>query len=461
MYNWDGELANLKKEIRELKEENKKLKKELGKEREEKQDLLKKIEKIQREFEEYKARHPETVGVKHGKPYIIKSQNTSQTPKKPGAKKGHKAHFRPIPKHIDNVCHVPVFVCPICKSTDLSDDVQETRERMIEDIVIPKPIVTKYTIDRRYCRDCKKIVETPVTAALPGARLGIRVMLVVVWLKIKLRLTEEAIPELLEKLFGIKISEGEVIHILSQVADAFGPYYEQLLQEIRKAPARYIDETSWRINGQNVWLWAFVTRGETLYKIASSRSHEVPLEVLGEKHNGVDIHDRFSAYEALARKTGNPQQVSWSHIINDSKELAQFYGEEGVRIHQTLKKIYNQAKTFDHKGTKTDIGRILQELTNELDRPYKSHRCNKFVEYLLKDKNNLFEFVKNPDVDGTNNAAERAIRPVVIARKISGGNRSAKGAEVYEILHSIIQTLHLNGQNLIDHGASILLTSHG
>ena len=42
-----------------------------------------------------------------------------------------------------------------------------------------------------------------------------------------------------------------------------------------------MDETSWRENGKTVWMWAFVVKGVTLYKIAHSRGHEVPLEVLG------------------------------------------------------------------------------------------------------------------------------------------------------------------------------------
>ncbi|MCD6236610.1 MAG: transposase [Thermoplasmata archaeon] len=80
---------------------------------------------------------------------------------------------------------------------------------------------------------------------------GLRTMLVVVWFKIHLRMTEEAIPQVLHRLFGLKISEGEVICILDQVARAFGPYYQDLIDDIREASARNIDETGWRINGMN------------------------------------------------------------------------------------------------------------------------------------------------------------------------------------------------------------------
>lgn len=436
----------VKQYIQKLEQKNRELKEEL--------------ERLKEKFEEYKKRHPPNTGVKNDKPYSFKSSTRSQTMRKLGAKKGHKPYFRTMPKQIDEVRRIPVVVCPECGGTELSR-VQEIRERTYEDMPICRPIAIRLEIERRYCRTCKKIVEVPVTYVLPGARLSLRIMLIVTWFKIKLRMTEKAIPEVLYQLFGLKICEGEVIHILSQVAKAFAPYYEQLIRDIRNAPSRYIDETTWRINGENVYLWAFVNKWEAVYKIAASRGHEVPLGVLGKKHNGVDIHDRFSAYRTLARKTKNPQQDCWTHIINNAEELAKFYGEEGEHIHQVLKKTYASAKAHDHKGTDEDIEKLFQDMKYGLNIPYKSHHCHKFVVNLLKEKDNLFEFVKNPHVDGTNNMAERAVRPPVVARKISGGNKSVEGSKNYEILLSVVQTLHQNGKNLVEHGHDILLTSHG
>lgn len=438
---------NLKQYIQKLEQRIKKLEAEL--------------QKIKTDFEEYKKRHPPNVGVKSGKPYAFKSSNQSTTPKKPGAKQGHTPYFRPMPDHIDEVQYISVVRCPDCGGTELSEKVQETRIRTYEDIPVQKSVVIQLQIERRYCRTCKKLVETPVTSVLPKARLSLRVMLIVVWFKIRYRMTEEAIPEVLETLFGIHLSEGEVIHILNQVAKAFGPYYQGLIQEIRTAEARNVDETFWRINGENANLWVFVNKATTLYKIAFSRGHEVPLEVLGKKHNGVDIHDRFSAYKTLAKKTKNPQQDCWTHILNNAEELKSFYCEEGTNIHQELQAIYHTAKTYNHQGTDTDINNLFNHMNTKLNQPYKSTHCHRFVMNLIQEKDNLFEFVKNPYVDGTNNLAERAIRPPVVARKISGGNRSINGAHNYEILLSVTQTLHQNGQNIIDHGPDILLTSHG
>ena len=440
-------IRKLEQRIKELEQENRELRGEL--------------KKLKEGFEEYKKRHPPNTGVKNGKPYFFKSSNRSKIQKKPGARKGHKPYFRPMPKHIDEVRHIPIEVCPECGGTDLSKRVQVVRTRTYEDIPVYRPIAIRLEIERRYCRTCKKLVETQVPWVLPGARLGLRTMLIVVWFKIHLRMIEEAIPQVLEELFGLKICEGEVIYILHQVARAFGPHYQQLIQDIRNAQSRNIDETSWRINGENAQLWAFVSKGETLYKIASSQSHKVPLKVIGKKHKDVDGHDRFSAYKTLARKTKNPQQYCWAHIIKNAEELAHFYGGEGEHILQVVKKTYEDAKAYGHGGTDRDIHKLFQTMSKELNRPYKSQHCHKFVVNLLDEKDNLFEFVKNPHVDGTNNAAERALRPSVVARKISGGNRSMKGARTYEVLLSVTRTLYQNGKNLVEHGPEILLTSYG
>lgn len=138
-------------------------------------ELETKLQRIKTDFEEYKKRHPPNVGMKNGKPYAFKSSNQSQTPKKPGAKQGHKPYFRPMPNHIDYVRQVPVFVCPECSGTQLSVKIQETRKRTYEDIPVCTPVVIRLEIERRYCRACQKLVETQVTEVLPGARLSLRV----------------------------------------------------------------------------------------------------------------------------------------------------------------------------------------------------------------------------------------------------------------------------------------------
>lgn len=434
-------------------------------------ELTSEIAALKAQFKEYQLRHPQHVGIKSGKAYEVKppiphDMGSTQTDgslkkaRKPGGQPGHKGHARKKPEQVTISEIVDVLACPHCGNPDLSR-VQQTRTRTIEDIPIPRPFVTEYTIYGRYCNFCKKVVEEPIVTALPRAKLGLNLMLVVVWLKIGIRLTEAAIPQILEQLCGIRISEGEVSHICTLITKEFGEYYDRLEVEVREATARYIDETSWRQSGDNLWLWAFVTKGVALYKIAKGRDHTVPLDVLGESPKGIDVHDRFRAYDKLETLTGNrPQQLCWFHILGDSKDLAEIYEDEGMNLHTGLKDIFDEANAFEHSGSKEDVERLNEKLGCVLEQEFNNLKCKKFAKSILKHRNKLFLFVTNPDVDGTNNRAERAIRAHVVYRKISGGTRSPEGTKRYAVLGSVIQTLKMNGHNFITHGLEIIQTSH-
>ena len=60
---------------------------------------------------------------------------------------------------------------------------------------------------------------------------------------------------------------------------------------------------------------------------------------------------------------------------------------------------------------------------------------------------------------GTNNAAERALRPAVVARKISGGSRSEKGARATAVLLSVLRTAMQQGCPLFE-ALKTLLRAH-
>jgi len=414
-----------------------------------------KIEKLEKELEEYRKRHPATVGVKNGKSYEIREQSVtvSESPggekRKPGAQMGHKGHFRRTPKITERV-HVKqdAFTCPECSSKLVRKGI---RTRVIEDIpdIIPQTI--QYRIQRLYCKKCRRIYEPDMPEALPNARLSIRTMLIAAYLKTGMRMSLESVSTTMKEIFGIRISEGEIQQILYQLSDSLGHEYNNLLETIRKAPSRHMDTTSWRQNGINRALWVFVTRGEAIFHVANSNNHEVAMEMLGE-HSGTDIHDRFSAFDTLASKSHNQQQFCWSHIICDAKELESFYGQEGARIKKHLQQIYKEAKSFHGKGSAEDVDDLHHKLVFLLDTDYEHDRSRKFVENLLKRKKEwLFRFVVDPEVEPTNNRAERALRPAVIYRKTLGGSRSDRGSEAYERLHSIFYTEKIRKESIIKH----------
>lgn len=420
--------------------------------RKENDSLRNALDKLRKEFEDYKVRHPATVGMKNGKPYFYQESKPPETDsrekvkKRPGARMGHKGYHRQLPDHIDEERVATLSSCPECGS-DLGDPV-EIRTRIIEDVPPVRPVVIRYSIRRYYCSRCRKNVEPEIGDALPGASLSLRTMLIAAYMKTAERLPAARVSEIMGELFALPVSRGEIMNIVRLLSRHLGSRYRNLVRRIRRAKARYVDETSWRIDGENRYMWAFITESEALY-VPGPRSHEVPLRVLG-KHDGIDMHDGFSAYEKLASITHNRQAWCWSHMIKDAEELIQYHGPEGRYILSTLKHAYDRARDLRKIPPGEITGKMLEDLYCDflkIDVPYESKKCSGFVRNLLKRKrDDLFRFVIDRSVDPTNNRAERGIRPIVTYRKVSGGSRSGKGARDFARIYSILESDRKKGK---------------
>ena len=393
----------------------------------------------------------------------MKIKASSKKKAKPsGAPKGHKGYTRHIPERIDKIKVVNPKRCPHC-NTKLSKT-QEIRHRYVTDIkIVSKVITTKYLIHRKYCPKCKKIVEKEIKDALPHARFGLALMLLIMYLRLALRLPGNKVRDYLMDVYNLKISEGEIVHILKQLVAVFGDYYAHLEKLIKLARVKHTDLTSWRINGRNYFAWVFIACGVVLYKIRKRSNHKVPLTVFGKKQkNAVLVVDRHSAFRTLAEKAGFLLQLCWSHILEDANELAREFGAEGRYVKRKLKEVYELATGLDHKGTPEIVEQLKGEIYQLTQRHYKHLTVWKFVHNLYyRDVDNLFRFVTDPDIDPTNNISERELRELVIIRKISYGSRSPRGANTTAMLLSIIQTLRLNKKNVLKGLYDILNNASG
>ena len=409
----------LKKRIKELEEELRATKEALNL-------ALKRIEELEKIVKE------------KSKPSFVKEDIKSYH-HKTGQKEGHEGVSRETPEKIDEVKRWDVKECPDC-GTKLSK-IQRKRRRYITDIEV-KTINTEHIICGRYCKNCNKIVEPKVTDALPNARFGLRLMMLVLILKLDCRIPSNKVTSLLSSVFGIKISDGEIYNILKQLSEALGDYYSELEKRIKETLVKNIDETSWRINGKNYWLWIFINKEAALYVVRKRRSSKVPIEILGNQEGKTIISDRYSAYNELAKESGCEQQVCWTHLLRNSKDLAEHYSEAKY-IHKRMKYIYRKAK--ENKISKEDLLNWIDLIAS---RKYRSIEVYKFVKSVCKNhREDLFRFVDNPQIDSTNNLAERGIRTGVVIRKISGGRRSENGAEITGRLLSVLQTAKLQSDN--------------
>ena len=457
-----NEVDKLKKRIQELEEalekervekerladEKERIKKEFEDTKKEFEETEEQLRNTKKEFEEFKAKHSHTVSELR-KALKIKADKQKQS-RPLGLPKGHKGYARHVPERIDRIKALIPKRCPNCNAK-LEGETQEVRSRYVTDInFFLKAKNIRYDIHRKYCRNCKRLVEPEIPNVLPHARLGLNLMLLVMYLKLGLRLPCEKIRDFLLTSYDVKISGGEVIVILKQLAGAFGDYYAYLENLVKLARVKHSDTTGWRINGRNYFAWAFITTGTVLYKIRKRNNHKVGLAFLKKQLGNVLVVDRHSAMRTLAEKAGFLLQFCWAHILQDSKGLARDFGAEGLYVHKRLKEIYALAKGLNHKGSAVMVEQLKGVVFELTQRHYRHITVRRFVNNLYwRDGENLFRFVTDPEIASTNNVSERELRHLVIMRKVSNGSRSQRGAAATAILTSVIQTLRFRKENVL------------
>lgn len=372
-------------------------------------------------------------------PAFVKKEVKEES-KKSGQKEGHEGCSRHKPEKIDEIKEHKLDRCPRCGG--VVSDTQEIRERITTDIEQPKAKNTKHLVHRCYCGNCNKIVEPVIYDALPNSRFGLRLMILILILKLDCRIPSNKITSILDSVFGVKISDGEIYNILNKLSDALGYYHEELVRKIKEALAKHIDETSWRINGKNHWLWIFINKEVALFVVRKRRSSKVPIEVLGNQEGKFVTSDRFCAYDELSKKSKCKQQVCWTHILRNAKDLRE-KSPEARYVYKRLKFIYRMSKK-----RKISNALLLRWIDLIAERDYKSWNVYKFVKSVcVKHREDLFRFRYNKEIEPTNNIAERGLRHAVIIRKISNGSRSEDGAETTARLLSVLQTVKLRTNN--------------
>lgn len=341
--------------------------------------------------------------------------------------------------------------CPDC-GRRLSEGWVHARRQAIE---IPEtPIrVIEHVVIAGWCGACHKryVPKIDLSGQVVGhSRFGVRLMSLVADLATSCRMPHRTIQRVLHGLYGLKISVGEISGILQKVAERGQDAYNELLWEIRGSPMVNADETGWREDGVNGYIWSFSTPSARYLLRDKSRAGEIVTRTLGDEFAGVLVSDFYSGYNAY----GGVKQRCWVHLLRDMKRLREKHPEnQSVATWVArVKSIYEQAKEAV-KGDcdQTRRCKLRQHFEARLLRlalPYRDnkrapqHTLAKRIDSFLGE---LFSFVDCVGVPPDNNAAERAVRPAVIARKVSGGTRSAKGSNTRMILMSLFGTWNLQG----------------
>jgi transposase len=363
----------------------------------------------------------------------------------------------------EEICHHALERCPDC-GRKLAGGWEHRRRQVIE-VVLPRVRVVEHVIFARRCGVCGKRWLPRLTASELGAvgkrRFGVSLQSLVATLHVACRIPMKMIRKLLRELFGLRLSAGEVVALLDGVARAGRKELVRLHDEVRGSPVVCADETGWREDGQNGYLWTFVTPRVRYFLYRKSRSGEVAKEVLGEEFAGVTVSDFYAGYNRLEGK----HQRCWVHLLRDLAELAERNGDrpEVVAWVEAARTLYAEAKAFSHpqERVRARQQRHFAQRLARLARPYaKDPQAPQrtLAQRMLRFLPELFLFVADPQVPPDNNLAERSLRPAVTARKISGGTRSPKGSHTKMALLTLFSTWAAQGKPLLRSCQQLLTT---
>jgi hypothetical protein len=345
--------------------------------------------------------------------------------------------------------------CPDCGAPLGGGSVKRTRE-VIE--VRPGTVeVTEHAVVERGCPGCGRRVVP--TLALGGQvagkqRLGPGLVSLIVTLREEARLPVGVIRRYLETVHGLELSAGAVVAAGRQVAERGQAEVARIRERVRASPVVHADETGWRQDGRNGYVWTFSTPRER-YFAWGGRGKEMVDAALGDAFTGVLVSDFYAAYDHVR----GGKQRCWAHLLRDVHELGERHPAD-ARLRawaDAVHRIYQEAAAFAAAAAGAPARlRTAQQLEARLlglCRPYLGDAaapqrtlCARITKYVAE----LLTFVREPGVPADNNAAERSLRHLVTSRKISGGTRSERGTDTKMALSTLFGTWRARGLNPLD-----------
>jgi len=376
--------------------------------------------------------------------------NPQPAGRRAGRRHGRHGHRQP-PATIDELIDVPLpTACPRCGGS-----LTETRVavQIQEDLPVVRPHVRQFDVHVGCCRRCGSRVQgrhpLQTTDALGAAstHLGPHAVALIVLLNKHLGLSHGKIASWLRDWFGLHVRPSAITHALHRAARQAAPTYDLLREQVRGSPVVSPDETSWKVAGELWWLWAFATATTVVYAIQHGRGFDDAAAILGADFAGVLVRDGWAPYRQFAAAG---HQTCLAHLIRRCREIAKAHPRSGWP--RQVQAVLQDALAVRDRRTAGEIslhgaavarGQLVSEMLDLLSAPGGLAECQRLAAHLTIELPAVFGFLFDPTLDATNWRAEQALRPAVVNRKVSGGNRSARGATTQQVLSSVVQTARL------------------
>jgi transposase len=370
-------------------------------------------------------------------------------PKRPGRKAGGQRACRRPPSRVDENIHVPLpEQCPHCGG---GVEFQRTESQYQEEIV-RKTHVRRFEIAVGCCRGCGRRVQgrhpwqTSDAVGVGAVQLGPEALALAAILNKQMGLSLGHTQQVLAYGFGLRVSCGGLCRALARMARRAAPTYQELVEATQQALVNVADETSWKVGGHLQWMHVAVSAQVTVYAILPGRGYEQSVVLLGASNAGFLVHDGWTPYY---RFTAAYHQSCLYHLLARCQRMAQIASAAAaafpLAVHDLLQtslllRDRYQEGTVSEPGLRIATGRLEAQLDRLLGKHYRNPANCRLANHLAHEQPYLFTFLYCPGLDATNHEAERAIRWMVIARKVWGGNRTWAGAQTQQILVSVLRT---------------------
>lgn len=383
--------------------------------------------------------------------------NCSNSDSKRGPKRGHQGHGRSR-QEPDVTVECRPHRCGRCGAdlTDVSARLLGTSQ------VVELPPIHPVIIEaRRYqvtCPQCAHQEQADYPSGLePQRTFSAGIEALVCYLHHVQHVSYQRLQQLLADLFGLAISQGAVANIIRRAAGKLRPQAQKIRAAIRASPVIGCDETGARVDGRNQWQWVFQTPQASYHLMATSRGSQIIQQVLGEAQPEVWISDCFSAQ---LKAPAQQRQLCLAHQLRNLQ-----YGIDAercsfcYRMQQLLRRALRLDKHRDSllphifAGQITAIEAACDQLLGE---PVSTSNGQRLRKRYVKHRDALFTFLYRSDVPADNNGSERALRKSVVHRKVSGGFRSAWGAQAFATIATVLQTARKHGSHALSTLTSLL-----
>lgn len=419
------------------------------------------VTRLQGQVAELEAERAQLVGEEKGRPpsWVKPSVPARSGPKKERRKRTTNFARKRSDQPTQQIAH-GVETCPTCDCTLLGGWVKRHRE--IIEITLPRVEVIDHLLLARTCPQCGESY-VPTLGVADGVvgqhRLGPRLMAYIATLHEEGRMPVDVIQTHLATIWGLELSSGAIEGVLHAVATRGEGVAAALHAEIRHSAVVHADETGWREDGQNRYVWLIATPTARYLEIGRRNSEHID-DLLGKDFAGTLVTDFYGVYDHFPGE----KQRCWAHLWRDVKDLlAQYPTDRALaRWANQLRRLYHAARDQpDLTPSERTRRRVrLEELVRQLCTPLVSTPVPQrtLCQRILRYSHELFTFVENRLVPHTNNLAERTLRPYVIARKVWGGTRSERGSIDAMRRASLVLTWRARGLNPFVEFQNLLLS---